>query len=77
MNERTANEGFWLTQATLADERTRTFGKKVAGFGDLDALFTEWSDEQKAAWEAEHPDEPDPDEISDSEALYIITGQAS
>lgn len=47
----------WLTQATLEDESTRTFAHRVAGYGDLDALFTEWTDEQKEAWDAEHPQE--------------------
>ena len=55
MKERTANDGMWLTQATIQDESSRTFAKKVAGFGDLDALFTLWSDAQKQQWEAEHP----------------------
>lgn len=47
----------WLTQATLEDESTRTFAHRVAGYGDLDSLFTEWTDEQKAEWEAEHQQE--------------------
>lgn len=59
MKERIAQEGMWLTQATLEDESTRTFARRVAGYGDLDALFTEWTDKQKAAWEAEHA-EPKP-----------------
>lgn len=74
MNERIAQEGYWLTLATLENEASRTFAHKVAGFGDLDALFAEWSDEQKAQWEAEHPIVPS-DEISDTEALEIITGR--
>lgn len=74
MNTRTANEGMWLTQANPAKDSERTFAKAVAGFADLDSLFTEWSDEQKAQWEQEHPIEPS-DEISDTEALNIITGQ--
>lgn len=57
MKERIAQEGFWLTQANIEDEASRTFATKVCGFGDLDSLFTEWSDEQKAEWEAEHPTE--------------------
>lgn len=72
MNTKTAQEGKWLTQATLTDESARTFAKEVAGFGDLDALFTEWSDEQKIEWESQpHPS----DEITAEEALEIITGQ--
>lgn len=69
-----ANEGMWLTQANPAKDSERTFVKAVASFGDVDFLFTEWSDEQKAQWEAEHPIVPS-DEISDTEALDIITGR--
>ena len=54
MKTRKANNGNWLTQAELEDEASRTFAKKVCGYGDLDSLFTEWSDEQKAEWEREH-----------------------
>lgn len=57
MKERTANEGHWLTQATLEDEAQRSFFKKVAGYGDLETLFTEWTDEQKNAWEEQHKEE--------------------
>lgn len=57
MKERIAKDGFWLTQATIEDEASRTFARKVCGYGDLDSLFVEWSDEQKAEWEAEHPQE--------------------
>ena len=57
MKKRTATTGHWLTQATLADESSRIFVHEVAGYGDLDSLFTEWTDAQKEAWEAEHPTE--------------------
>lgn len=57
MKERIAQAGFWLTQATIEDEASRTFARKVCGYGDLDSLFVEWSDEQKAEWEAEHQQE--------------------
>jgi hypothetical protein len=57
MKERIAQEGFWLTQASLDNENNRTFVRRVCGFGDLDNLFTEWSDSQKAEWEKEHPQE--------------------
>lgn len=57
MKERTAPAGYWLTQATLEDEADRQFWTKVCGYGDLDALFTLYTDEQKAQWEAEHPQE--------------------
>lgn len=54
MNTRTASEGKWLTQSSLEEEQNRIFVKQVAGFGDLDTLFTEWTDSEKAAWEEEH-----------------------
>ena len=57
MKERIAQEGFWLTQANIEDEASRTFARKVCGYGDLDSLFVEWSDEQKAEWESKHPQE--------------------
>lgn len=57
MKERIAQEGNWLTQANLAENEERQFWTKVSGYGDLDNLFTEWSDEQKAEWEREHPRE--------------------
>lgn len=57
MKERIAKDGFWLTQANLEDENNRTFGTRVCGYGDLDNLFTEWSEEQKAEWERVHPRE--------------------
>lgn len=57
MKERIAQAGFWLTQASIEDESNRTFATRVCGYGDLDNLFTEWSEEQKARWEAEHAEE--------------------
>ena len=57
MNTRKAPKGKWLTQATLENEDNRIFVKEVSGFGDLDALFTLYTDEQKAQWEEEHPQE--------------------
>ena len=72
MNERIAQEGYWLTQATIDNEAKRTFAKNVCGFGDLDALFTEWTDAQKAEWEAT-PHESE--EVTAEEALKIITGE--
>lgn len=56
MNKRKASEGMWLTQSQLTEEEGRIFVKEVAGYGDLDNLFTEWSDEQKTQWEEEHPE---------------------
>lgn len=57
MKERIPSAGYWLTQATLAEDEQRQFWTSVSGYGDLDSLFTEWSDEQKAEWEREHPQE--------------------
>lgn len=54
MKERIAKEGFWLTQATLAEDEQRQFWTSVSGYGDIDSLFVEWSDSQKAEWEREH-----------------------
>ena len=73
MNTRKATDGSWLTEA--GEVNRRNFYREVSGFGDLDALFVEWTDAERQAWEAGHPDEPD-DEISDAEALDIITGRA-
>ncbi len=55
MRERIAQEGYWLTQSEIGDERSRTFAKKVAGFGNIDDLFIQWTDSQKQQWELEHP----------------------
>ena len=53
-----AKDGYWLTQANLENESERGFWKKMHLAHSLtDADFTEWSDEQKEAWEAEHPQE--------------------
>ena len=69
MKERIATEGMWLTQATLSNENERLFVKKVCGFGDLDALYTEWTDEQKEQWEDEHPQEEIEEELSSMDYL--------
>ena len=75
MNEIIAQEGMWLTQANLVNESERGFWKRLFLAVSLtSADFTEWSDEQKAQWEEEHPIVPS-DEISDTEALDIITGR--
>ena len=51
-----ANEGMWLTQAYLQDETERGFWKKMhLAYSLTDADFTQWTDAQKEAWEAEHP----------------------
>lgn len=57
MNIRKAKKGKWLTQATLDDEAGRIFVRSVAGFGDLDALYRDATAEEKADWEAAHPEE--------------------
>jgi len=44
----------WLTQASLEQEETRTFATEACGFGNLDELFTEWTDSQKSEWEQAH-----------------------
>ena len=70
-----AKEGYWLTEANLENEAERNFWRRLSPAYSLTAEdFTEWSDEQKAQWEAEHPIEPS-GEISDTEALEIITGK--
>lgn len=71
MNEKIAQEGYWLTQSNLIDEYDRIFNKKIAGFGNLNSMFEEWTDEQKTQWELTHTLE---DEISDNDALNIIIG---
>ena len=57
MKERTAKKGKWLTNATVENEAERIFVKKVAGYGDLDNLFRDATQEEKDKWEAEHPAE--------------------
>ena len=57
MKTRKANNGYWLTQAELENESERMFWKEVSGYGDIDNIFTEVSDEYKAQWEQEHPQE--------------------
>ena len=66
-----ANEGYWLTQKVLENEANRGFWKRLYPAHSLSAEdFDQWTDAQKAEWEATpHEDE----EISDSEALRIIT----
>jgi len=54
MNTREASKGMWLTQASLEQEETRTFATEACGFGNLDELFTEWTDSQKSEWEQAH-----------------------
>ena len=60
MNELTAKEGMWLTQATLENEEKRGFWKRLYPAASLTpADFRDATEEEKAAWEAEHlPAEP-------------------
>lgn len=58
-----AKENKWLTQATIANEDERLFVKRITLAHSLTAEdFTEWSDEQKAEWEREHPREEEVNE---------------
>lgn len=57
MNTRKASAGHWLTQSVLEDEANRIFVHEVAGFGDLDNLYKEVSDQEKQEWDAAHPQE--------------------
>ena len=51
MNTRKARKNKWLTQAELNDGEERIFVKELSGFGNLDELFTEWTNTQKNKWE--------------------------
>lgn len=76
MKEIKAKDGCWLTQASLREGDKRGFWSRLFPACSLtEADFVEWTDAERQAWEAGHPDEPD-DEISDAEALDIITGRA-
>lgn len=57
MNKKKAKKGGWLTQAALDNEDNRIFVREVSGFGDLDALYRDATAEEKAEWEAAHPEE--------------------
>ena len=53
-----AKENKWLTQVTIANEEERLFVRRITLAHSLTAEdFTEWSEEQKAEWEREHPRE--------------------
>jgi hypothetical protein len=57
MKEIIANEGMWLTQATLDNEAERGFWKRLTPAYSLsESDFTQWSDAQKEAWETEYAD---------------------
>lgn len=56
MEELVAQEGFWLTQKTLRNNEQRGFWKRLYPAVSLTTDdFEEWTDEQKEAWDAEHP----------------------
>lgn len=75
MNEIIAQEGMWLTQANLINESKRGFWKRLYPAISLTANdFVEWTTEQKEQWELEHHKDNE-EEISDSEALEIITSK--
>lgn len=58
-----ANENMWLTQANLENEADRGFWKRMHLAYSLTAEdFVQWSEEQKAEWEGEHPRE---EEVND------------
>lgn len=45
----------WNTQATLKEDEQRGFWKKMyLAYSLTEADFTQWTDEQKAAWEEEY-----------------------
>ena len=51
-----AKENKWLTQANLENEAERNFWSRLTLAYSLTAEdFVQWSDEQKAEWEREHP----------------------
>lgn len=58
MEEIIASEGKWLTQKTLRNNESRGFWKRIYPAVSLTADdFEERTDEQKEAWEREHPQE--------------------
>lgn len=72
MEELVAQEGFWLTQKTLRNNEQRGFWKRLYPAVSLTADdFEEWTDEQKEAYIPPETEE----EITDEEALDIITGR--
>ena len=73
MEELVAREGYWLTQKALRKNEERGFWKRLYHAVSLTAAdFEEWTDEQKEAYIPPEPEE----QISDAEALDIITGRA-
>ena len=60
MKTRKATPGHWLTQANLDNESNRIFVHEIAGFGDLDNLYRDATDEEKSEWDAAHPQDIEP-----------------
>lgn len=52
LNILTAQEGMWLTQSSIKDEKLRVFSKKVY---NPTGRWEEVTEEFKVQWEAEHP----------------------
>lgn len=79
MNEIIANEGMWLTQASLDNERDRIFAKRLYPAASLSASdFVEYTDAQKAAWERVFVDmgggTVNPYKITPLECAYYLNG---
>lgn len=56
--ELVAQEGYWLTLAKIEEGEIRNFWKRLYPAASLSEQdFVEWSDEEKSAWEREHPQE--------------------
>ena len=56
--ELVAKEGYWLTLAKVEEGESRSFWKRLYPASSLSEQdFVEWSDEEKSAWEKEHPQE--------------------
>jgi len=53
-----AQEGMWLTQATINNDNERGFWKRMhLAYSLTENDFIQWTDEQKSAWEEEHKEE--------------------
>jgi hypothetical protein len=53
-----AQEGMWLTQATINNDNERGFLKRMhLAYSLTENDFIQWTDEQKSAWEEEHKEE--------------------
>ena len=53
MKQIVADEGLWLTQASVGDGTDRVFSKQVfMPDGASEEAWTQWTDAQKTEWEA-------------------------